>query len=244
MSERTYNFGTRPNSYFRGADVRVERDDGSAIAVNRKDGLWAVNVKDDNLLRDIPGDVRALADELGEAMAQRLYEMAQTDFWHWATTTLAPEHGFETVFSEGRSGGWLSVAGTRDWDAEMLFRPAADEREARDRFLALAFQAVEAVDGFRDIWYDQIREQHAEMMRKPESFTLVAFPLFPDGSTGDALAEHHGETVHSVFDGMASAIARWMPPQDHKDGDEEESATPDAIDLTLSWTLRTEAKND
>jgi hypothetical protein len=168
MSEHTYTFENVENPYFMGRDVRVTRDDGESVIIGRRDGFIAVNVKDDVLLwREGPTEVVKIAELLGETRVQQLYERVQADYWQWAEDALAANHGFSGVYQEGRSGGWLAVAGTQDWEDYAVTQPDLiedpDERaEAegdRKRFLELAFEADAAVESYREEFYTLLRDE-------------------------------------------------------------------------------------
>jgi hypothetical protein len=76
----------------------------------------AINVKDDVLYaREEP--YATLIEQVGENVANALYERAREGFWMDADV-LADDFGYGEAFSEGRSGGWLVVSTPPDLDAE------------------------------------------------------------------------------------------------------------------------------
>lgn len=164
-----YTFDTERNSYFAGHDLRVRWDDRSlSILVNAKEGMLAVNVKDNDTFHNLPLQAQAAAKKIGDEATQVIYERSQRDFWDWAGTA-CKDHGFETVYQEGRTGGWLAVAGTEHLDGRDLIEPDEDEQDIRDRFLAFAFEvemAIENEGGYKQQFYAALVEA-GEAYREP-----------------------------------------------------------------------------
>jgi hypothetical protein len=62
-------------------------------------------------------------------------------------------------------------------------------------------------------------------------FAIAAFPLYPDGATGDAIADVEADGLSSALGELEERVLEWWPPERHEnDGD-----TPDALDVTISW---------
>ena len=76
------------------------------ISTYHREGI-AVNVKDRHYW---PGDPVAgpAIEELGESLAESIYEQVRMQFWDDAEE-LARDHGYDHVYSTGRQGGWLYV---------------------------------------------------------------------------------------------------------------------------------------
>jgi hypothetical protein len=184
-STHTYTFGNASNSYFQGNDVVVSRDDGKTVKVNAKDGMWAVNVKAHYWINDLPDDVRTLAEDLNKANARRthfeyegqeyfdlLLERQRESWWDYAEDA-AIERDFEGVYGCGRSGGWCAINGTQNWDPELLFNPrSAEDKEAGERFLELAFDLHEAIEGEWDYIAEIVKEEHAELEHEREAMIV------------------------------------------------------------------------
>lgn len=154
MAESQYTFGTAGNSYFNGSDAIVKRQDGETIRVQLKEGYWAIDVKDRVSLATNRLDVQTAIDEIGEAHADEIYSQAQTDFWEWANE-LARDSGLDGAGAAGRSGGWLCVEVTRNWEPDLEpdesdLEPDESIIPEREKFLAFGFDVVGAIDGFRD----------------------------------------------------------------------------------------------
>jgi hypothetical protein len=66
-----------------------------------------------------------------------------------------------------------------------------------------------------------------------DEFTLSAFALYPDGRSGDALAEVSEHSLVACFDAMAGEIADWLPGALACG---EGAEAPRAIELTLEWS--------
>lgn len=161
--QHTYTFGEQSNSYFNGRDTSVTRDDGKSVLVNVKDGMMAVEVKDRAGWWSYPDDIKSMADELGESTIERLYDQLRDDYWRWATDFLVNDYDEVTdIYSAGRSSGWLCVRGISP-DA------VVEDKELMHTFLALAFDASEAVDGQREMFYESIREEFSELESARES---------------------------------------------------------------------------
>jgi hypothetical protein len=109
---------------------------------------YAVNVKD----RALYGDHSPLSDD----DAQMIWERAAEGFWADAEL-LATEHGFQTVYGEGRMGGWCVPQPQPSGDA--------DERELAEwmaeRFRPFERDVLEAI-GY---WRDEFRAELAEAVR-------------------------------------------------------------------------------
>jgi len=158
MTEQRYTFSSADNSYFNGRDVRVtDTKTGASILVNVKDRFWAIDVKDADTFHSWPSDVKTAAEKIGDAETENLYNRVQESYWQWARTDLAWRSGFSTVYSAGRSGGWLAVEDTQNWDPESMLNPGEEEHEDVGRFLALAFEAVAAIDAYRQQFYDDVK---------------------------------------------------------------------------------------
>lgn len=230
MSEHTYTLdSSRP-------DLRVTRDDGRTAKVSRREGMICLEVKDHDLYRDIPEDVRTLGDELGEDRVQGLYDRAQSDFWRWVNDPLAGEHGFGQIYSEGRSSGWLAVDGTEDWENEAILNPEDDdERANRQRLFDFFFAALDAMEDHRQQWYESIKEAHTAYLRTPGDFTVGCFPIYTDGSSGDAISEATTETLAECLALVEPEAQRWLDSY-------REAEDPDAklthLELTVNWSER------
>ena len=150
ITEGRYTFHTDLNSpYFQGANLQIDDDETRrAIIVNIKDDMWAVEVKDDIPRRNWPADVQTAADEIDDSEVEHVYETICDDFWSWASCSLPSDHGFETAEPAGRSAGWLAVPGSCQRFPEIIEPSSPEAREARDGFLALAFEAVEQIDAY------------------------------------------------------------------------------------------------
>lgn len=155
---KTYTFSRTDNNYFNGHDLHiVDRENGRTITVSRKSGMLAVDVKDRSVRQGWPKDVQDAADKLNAGKLDAIYEGIRAAFWDWAVEDLTPEHGFNTAYSEGRSGGWLAVEGTKlSDDVELTETPEPDSEFAR--FLEVAFSAVEAVEGYRKDFFARVIE--------------------------------------------------------------------------------------
>lgn len=189
MSETpTYTFSLTPNSYFLGNDLRVTDDkSGRSISLNVKEGMWAIDVKDRNVYRDMSTEAQKAADAIGEDRVQTLYGRALDDFWNGATAT-AHEHGFSDVLSAGRSGGWMAVEDTENYDLRELIEPAEalGEGDTEDvatvavlgkRFLAFAFAVTDTID---KLYRPEFEAVLIEEAAKPETTQIM---VLPDGET-------------------------------------------------------------
>jgi hypothetical protein len=136
----SYIFNFRPNSYFQGQDLRCERTDThDLVLLNIKDGMWAVNVKDDLIFSQYPADVQHAANVLPEGVIDGIAERVKDDWWREADH-MAEERGFSGAFQAGRSGGWCAIGGTEHFEGADMIAPAGEDMESeRDKFLALAF---------------------------------------------------------------------------------------------------------
>lgn len=155
---KTYTFSRADNNYFNGHDLHIaDRENGRTITVNRKSGMLAVDVKDRTVRQGWPKPVQDAADKLKAGKLDAIYEGIRAAFWNWAVEDLAPEHGFNTAYSEGQSGGWLAVEGTKlSEDVELSETPEPDSDFAR--FLEVAFAAVEAVESYRKDFFARVIE--------------------------------------------------------------------------------------
>lgn len=231
-----YTFDTARNSYFAGHDLRIRWDDRSlSILVNEKDGMLAVSVKDHDTIRSCPLASQAAAEKIGDAETQRVYDRVQHDFWHWAGEE-CKDHGFETVYQAGRSGGWLAVAGTEHLDGADLIEPGEDEEDIRDRFLAFAFaveQAIENESGFKQQFYAALVEA-GEEYREPVDCPNCDRSIDPNAPTtghsdGCLVAsiltvledrDHHVSAfditkvdINTLWDKFGGPAADWMAEQ-------------------------------
>lgn len=164
----TYTFDTKPNSYFQGRDVRVSSEKrGGTVILNEKDGMWAVNVKDDETLRDYPADVQLAIANLPEGVIEGIAERVREQWWREANE-LADNHDFEDgVTQEGREGGWMAVINTKTWEPSTLLDPSEPwEERDRNRFLALAFDAIANMDHARQNFFTEVREAHQELQHE------------------------------------------------------------------------------
>lgn len=181
--KRTYVFGYSPNGYFQSNDGLITRDDGQTIKINSYDGHMAFCVKD-HQMDSVPSDtLRHARDQINEAEGEDghyglpysmlLYDVIREDYWHWLGEE-ANEHGFDNVFSAGRSSGWAVVHDTTELannfltvqDPEAIAILGEDvERlvEVRNRFLEFAFDAVEAIESFRQEYYRRLYEEYQEL---------------------------------------------------------------------------------
>lgn len=162
----TYTFGKEPNAYFHGQDMTITRDDGETIKVNRKDDMWAVNVKYDGTYHDLPPTCRLAVDNLPEGIVSGIEQQARENFWRDARM-LAEENGYSDIFSAGRSGGWLCVDKTRTWESPNPAEPTDDEREQVEDWIAFCFEAVALIDqaegGFRGDLRDAQQDLQIEL---------------------------------------------------------------------------------
>lgn len=157
----TYSFGSESNSYFNGRDEVITRDDDARIKVNIKDGMWAVNVKAHAIASTMPADVQNAISNLPDSVLQVAEDQAREGWWI-AVQEIAVSHGFDKVYSAGRSGGWMAVNGTQDWHPNELFEPEEDD-DSIERFLALAFDAVASIESAREDFYYRVREAFGEL---------------------------------------------------------------------------------
>ncbi len=163
-----YFFDARPNSYFEGHDLRVESaETHETILVNRKDGMWAVNVKDDVSGSHYPADVKAALELLPESVQDALYEEGKRDFWDSAHL-LAQGAGFERIYQIGRSGGWMALAGTEDWSPADIFDYKKNAKV--QAFLIVAFEAAKSIEGARDYYFSRVRETMQELQSELSEF--------------------------------------------------------------------------
>jgi hypothetical protein len=96
-----YIFNTEANSYFNGQDIRIENTTThEVILVNVKDGMWAVNVKDDTSFNDHPADVQNAITVLPDAVVEGIEQQIKQDWWEGANV-VADEHGFADIYIAG-----------------------------------------------------------------------------------------------------------------------------------------------
>jgi hypothetical protein len=115
-----------------------------------------------------------------------LYARAQEVFWNDAQW-LAEDAGFCGVFSSGRSGGWCCIEKWTADDAEDLilhldhctppddpsfeeeYREEYEEaRERRSELLNMLIDIEDLIGHCHQIWFDYIRDEHAELERERE----------------------------------------------------------------------------
>lgn len=159
----TFTFRTHGNSYFNGNDVEVEHPNGETAIVQIKDGMWAVNVKDERRVPEYPADVRLALANLPEAVVDSLTEQAKATWWSSADD-IAKDHGFDGISQAGRSGGWAALDSTQGWDAATLEHPADSQQTTeRDRFLRAAFALVKSMDDAYEDFYARMRAAQQEL---------------------------------------------------------------------------------
>lgn len=66
-----------------------------------------------------------------------------------------------------------------------------------------------------------------------DEYTMSAFALYPDGSSGDAFAEVCANSLAACFGAMAAEVAAWLP---RALAEGEGTAPPRAVELTLEWS--------
>lgn len=155
QSERYKFQGSREPFSGNGALVVHDETTDATVRVHVKDDMWAIDVKDNGLLTDLPQPVQDAVKKLGESTTHAIYNGATEAYWEWAKEA-AHDHGFVTVFSAGRSSGWAAVDGTQDWEPVELLQPTDEFRADRDRFLALAFDLVGGIDTFRQEFIENL----------------------------------------------------------------------------------------
>lgn len=149
QSERYKFHGGREPFSGNGALVVHDETTDATVKVNVKDNMWAIDVKDNVTRRDLPEPAQKAADKLGDSRVEAIYGGAVEAFWDWAQEA-ATDHGFAKVYSAGRSGGWLAVDGTQDWEPVELLQPSDEFRADRDRFLTLAFDLIGGIGTYRE----------------------------------------------------------------------------------------------
>ena len=135
-------------------------------------GAAMVNVKDRIYW---PGDSIAgpLIDELDERTVEACYERARECFWDQARD-IAQDHGYDDVFSDGGSGGWLGAmrngrAVSIDYDrwASGEYGPCDEwdqfERDEWDRFRAFAGDVVANMDHCADLFREFLGDARVEL---------------------------------------------------------------------------------
>lgn len=161
MSDARYTFSRTDNNYFDGHDLHIaDRESGVTITVNRKEDMLAVNVKDEGTIHTEPPQVQDAARKLGDDAVNVVYEHSAEHYWTWASMDLAGNHGFDTVYALGRSGGWLAVAGT-DMISDEEIVEAPEPGSPWARFLALAFEAVAEIETYRESFRLELGEAAA-----------------------------------------------------------------------------------
>lgn len=203
------------------------------ISINVRDGMWAVDVKDRDILADLPQSAQDAIAKLGEDTTHAIYNESVERFWEWAREA-AQEHDFPTVHAAGRSGGWMAVDGTQDWSPAELLQPREDFRDQRDAFLALAFEAVAEMMTFRKEYWDNLVPAAAVAgafpagAREPIQVLAVLWSD-DDGANCDlyrnkpallgALGTHYEGAVNlamaepgkpAVFDGDEGSVVRYL----------------------------------
>lgn len=155
QSERYKFQGSREPFSGNGALVVHDETTDATVKVHVKDDMWAIDAKDTVTRRDLPEPAQKAADKLGDSRVEAIYGGAVEAFWDWAQEA-ATDHGFAKVYSAGHSGGWLAVDGTQDWEPVELLQPSDEFRADRDRFLALAFDLIGAIDTYRQGFIDNL----------------------------------------------------------------------------------------
>lgn len=145
-----------------GHQLRVtDGTDHTIILQMRQDGI-GVNVKDDTIFRNYPADVQLASEQLGDERTQSIYDGLQAEFWTWAKDC-AERHGFETVYQDGRSGGWLILPETTHLGAEQILEPDDEDEDLRDRALACFFEIERSIeDDWRPQFFEQVKAVAAE----------------------------------------------------------------------------------
>jgi hypothetical protein len=202
MANTQYTFDTQPNEYFRGTDLRVTDGTDHTIIVNVKGEGWAVNVKDDTIFSQYPQDVRDALDEMSSEQGEAVYQGVQAEFWRWADEA-AKRYGFGGVSQEGHSGGWLSVDGSAQRFPEIIEPTSPEAIEARDAFLALAFEVERSIeDDWRPQFYAQVKAAAAEPEPTTEPLKVLAL----------------------TFDGERTELYRNVPAVEHTFGITDDAA--------------------
>lgn len=160
----SYIFNTKPNSYFRGQDLRVEDTETHAtITVNQKGDFWGLNVKAEYLMRQRDPAVQTAAANLTDGLLSGLEERAKEFFWREAEH-LAVSHGFSgKLHQEGRSGGWLCLAETRDFESASPIEPTGEEKETIARWLNFCFEADELRETAEGYFDEAIQEANQSL---------------------------------------------------------------------------------
>jgi hypothetical protein len=82
--------------------------------VSFREGKPAVNVKDPVLWAHHP-IVGPIIEELGDERVEAIYQGTVEDFWNVWAQSIANDFGYGEIWSEGRSGGWLTTDHAPDW---------------------------------------------------------------------------------------------------------------------------------
>ena len=211
MADSQYTFDTQPNSYFMGQDLQVTDGTGHTIIVNIKDDMWAVNVKDDATVDSFPPDVLRAFNRLNETTIQRIYDDTVREYWDWASDRVGA-YDFGGICQLGREGGWLAVEGSTHMFPEMIEPDSAEAREARDRFLAFAFEVERAIeDDWRPQYFDALKAEAG----KPETrHDLYIDDGRDEGSIGDAGSWERNMRTKKLIDAVTQHLRR------DTDGDE------------------------
>lgn len=157
-----------------------------------RDGLPAVNVKDDNVWTHDRRTTKLIA-ELDEQIVDMAYNDVQADFWHVVAPGVAEDHKFDpaAIGQDGRSGGWLTLSGTsfleyvdpyaddlpfvdgafglgEDYDDEL----ATQTRAERSRFVAFA-NAIEAAQESMEEEFVRRLTEELDMLNERRDECLV-----------------------------------------------------------------------
>lgn len=132
----------------------------------------AVNVKDRVSYAHVE-PYASLIQQVGEDVANALYENAQAQFWSDADY-LAKEYGYGEVFAEGRSGGWLVVSEPPVINMDGAQICASALPRAR-RWAQFASDVEGAIDSARSYYVELMREHlAAEEFERSESAEMAA----------------------------------------------------------------------
>lgn len=134
----------------------------------------AVDVKDHGVLYARTEPYASLIEEVGEDVANALYERAREGFWMDADV-LADEYGYGEAYSEGRSGGWLVVSEPPVINTDGYGQVCASALPRAHRWEQFT-QAIEsAIDEARAYYVGLMREHlAAEQFERSESAQMAA----------------------------------------------------------------------